>query len=109
MALHFAEDFNLALTLDCGQVFHWRREGAGWAGAIGECGVFIEQRGATLHMPVGMGDLVCRYFALDHSLAEIYATFPDDPAMQAAREFCRGMRIIRQPAWECVATFITSS
>ena len=29
--------------------------------------------------------------------------------MRAALEFCRGMRIIRQPAWECVATFITSS
>ena len=29
--------------------------------------------------------------------------------MQAACDFCRGMRIIRQPAWECIATFITSS
>jgi len=29
--------------------------------------------------------------------------------MQAARDFCRGLRIIRQPRWECLATFITSS
>ncbi len=53
--------------------------------------------------------LVARYFALDHPLPQIYRTFPADPAMAAALEFCRGMRIIRQPAWECLATFITSS
>ncbi|HJW37950.1 MAG TPA: DNA glycosylase, partial [Candidatus Udaeobacter sp.] len=49
------------------------------------------------------------YFALDHPLAEICASFPDDPMMNAVREFCRGLRIIRQPKWECLATFICSS
>ena len=29
--------------------------------------------------------------------------------MAAALEYCRGLRVIRQPAWECLATFITSS
>ncbi len=29
--------------------------------------------------------------------------------MNAARDFCRGLRIIRQPKWECLATFICSS
>jgi N-glycosylase/DNA lyase len=29
--------------------------------------------------------------------------------MNAARDFCRGLRIIRQPRWECLATFICSS
>jgi N-glycosylase/DNA lyase len=29
--------------------------------------------------------------------------------MEAARGFCRGLRIIRQPKWECLATFICSS
>src|SRR5437660_1079174 len=29
--------------------------------------------------------------------------------MTAARDFCRGLRIIRQPKWECLATFICSS
>jgi N-glycosylase/DNA lyase len=103
------EDFDLALTLECGQVFHWRREGPGWLGVIGAQAVYVEQRGGRLHLPEGTEKLVRHYFALDHPLAEICATFPDDPAMQAAREYCRGMRIVRQPAWECIATFITSS
>ena len=29
--------------------------------------------------------------------------------MNAARDFCHGLRIIRQPKWECLATFICSS
>jgi N-glycosylase/DNA lyase len=52
---------------------------------------------------------IAHYFALDHPLVEICATFPDDPIMTAAGDFCRGLRIIRQPKWECLATFIFSS
>jgi N-glycosylase/DNA lyase len=50
-----------------------------------------------------------RYFALDNPLAQICASFPQDRAMNEARDFCRGLRIIRQPKWECLATFICSS
>jgi len=102
-------DFDLEQTLDCGQVFHWRRDGAGWIGVIGEHALRVEQRGEELIVPAGMETIAAHYFALDHPLAEICASFPDDPAMAAARDFCRGMRIVRQPAWECLATFITSS
>ena len=52
---------------------------------------------------------VRHYFAVDHDLDVIYAGFPGDATMLAALDFCRGLRIIRQPAWECLATFITSS
>src|SRR5436309_1097493 len=43
------------------------------------------------------------------STFDICASFPRDPVMNAARAFCRGLRIIRQPKWECLATFICSS
>ncbi len=70
---------------------------------------YVEQRDDTLLASGVSGEKARHYFALDHPLPEIYATFPDDPAMKAATEFCRGLRIVRQPAWECLATFITSS
>jgi N-glycosylase/DNA lyase len=57
----------------------------------------------------GCERLVSHYFALDHPLEEICASFPTDPAMMEAARFCVGMRLVRQPAWECLATFITSS
>ena len=104
-----APDFDLATTLDSGQVFHWEEVGNGFVGAIGEEPVYVEQRGKNLRVSRGARELVANYFALDHPLAEICASFPDDPIMDTARNFCRGLRIIRQPKWECLATFICSS
>ncbi|HEX3817769.1 MAG TPA: DNA glycosylase [Chthoniobacterales bacterium] len=105
-----APDFDLALTLDSGQTFHWEPAGAGFVGAIGARAVYVEQRGDSLFVRPGNAAQLCaRYFALDHPLAEICAALPNDPAMRAAAAFCRGLRIMRQPRWECLATFITSS
>ncbi|HSP44464.1 MAG TPA: DNA glycosylase, partial [Chthoniobacterales bacterium] len=127
-----ADDFDLEKTLDSGQVFHWQKIGNTVWGTIGEIALCLEQDGGFLKMRaagteldglkpssfkpghrVGKGEdlerLVRHYFALDHRLAKICAAFPRDPTMTAARDFCRGLRIIRQPRWECLATFITSS
>jgi N-glycosylase/DNA lyase len=104
-----ATDFDLARTLDSGQVFHWEKCGDGYAGTIGPTGVYAEQRKNRLLFTGTTTAVIGNYFALDHPLREICRSFPDDPAMCAARDFCAGLRIIRQPRWECLATFITSS
>lgn len=117
-----APDFDLEKTLDSGQVFHWQKIGSGFAGTIGNEAVYTEQAGKRLRIEVAPASSRCarkhtqdacatiaRYFALDHPLADICATLPNDSTMSAARDFCRGLRIIRQPKWECLATFICSS
>lgn len=104
-----ATDFDLARTLDSGQVFHWEKFGGGYAGTIDSNGVYAEQRRNRLFFTGTSAKIIGNYFALDHPLAEIRGSFPNDPAMSAARDFCGGLRIIRQPRWECLATFITSS
>ncbi len=104
-----APDFDLALTLDSGQTFHWESLGKGFVGALDQRAVYVEQRGPALKFRGAPAKVVSRYFSLDHPLAEICASLPGDPAMQAAGAFCRGLRIMRQPRWECLATFITSS
>ena len=114
-----APDFDLEKTLDSGQVFHWQKVGDGFVGAIGDLPVYVEQRGECSESSGWRGrqsrrgdslpGIVARYFALDHPLAEICDSFPKDPVMNAARDFCHGLRIIRQPKWECLATFICSS
>jgi N-glycosylase/DNA lyase len=113
-----APDFDLEKTLESGQVFHWQKVGDGFVGAIGDLPVYVEQRGEFLKVRDGeaassprrsLPGIVARYFALDHPLAEICDSFPKDPVMNAARNFCHGLRIIRQPKWECLATFICSS
>src|SRR6266705_2723495 len=115
-----AADFDLAMTLDSGQVFHWDNVDGGFVGAIGDRPIYVEQSGEVLKVRCGeapqparearaLPRIIRNYFALDHPLAEICASFPNDPAMNAARKFCRGLRVIRQPKWECLATFICSS
>ena len=90
-----APDFDLAMTLDSGQVFQWEKSGAGFVGTIGDRAVYVEQRGEVLSAcctgeeldgfkPSSLSQLVSHYFALDHPLAEICASFPADPALNAA-------------------------
>jgi len=102
-------DFDLARTLDSGQVFHWEKCGDGYVGTIGPSGVYVEQQRKRLLFSGETAQVIGNYFALDHPLKEICRSFPADPAMRAARDFCAGLRIIRQPHWECLATFITFS
>jgi N-glycosylase/DNA lyase len=104
-----APDFDLALTLDCGQLFHWQPRGAGWLGLADRTPLYVEARANTLLVPPGTEEIARHFFALNHPLAEIYRTFPQDEAMAAALNFCHGLRLVRQPAWECLATFITSA
>jgi len=104
-----APDFDLEKTLNCGQVFHWEKTGAGFVGAIGATAVYVEQQGDKVLFKGATAKLVANYFSLDHPLAEICHSFPRDSSMTAARDFCRGLRIMRQPRWECLATFICSS
>jgi N-glycosylase/DNA lyase len=113
-------DFDLEKTLNSGQVFHWEKAGDGFVGTIGQYAVYAEQEDDLLKVRFGgtpkparethaLPKRIAHYFALDHPLPEICAAFPKDPIMNAARDFCRGLRIIRQPKWECLATFICSS
>lgn len=104
-----AHDFDLARTLDSGQVFHWEKLGGGFVGAMGKKAVYAEQQGNQLRFAGVTAEVMMKYFSLDHPLSKICGAFPCDPAMSAARDFCRGLRIIRQPLWECLATFICSS
>ena len=115
-----APDFDLEKTLNSGQVFHWEENGDGFVGAIGDRAVYVEQDDHALRVRCGgtpqparqrrtLPGIVARYFALDHPLGEICDSFPKDPVMNVARDFCGGLRIIRQPKWECLGTFICSS
>ena len=110
-----APEFDLAKTLNSGQVFHWIAADGGFYGLIGELPVHLKQRENTLIIRLSKNHRpdpdakVRHYFALDHLLGDICRSFPNDPVMNAAADYCRGLRIIRQPKWECLATFICSS
>jgi 3-methyladenine DNA glycosylase/8-oxoguanine DNA glycosylase len=96
-------------TLMSAQVFNWSRHNDGsWSGLIGSDHVVISEKNKKLILHEGPTDKVARYFSIDHDLDVIYNSFHEHPLCQSSLDACRGMRILRQPRWECLATFITS-
>lgn len=104
-----APEFDLAASLSCGQVFHWTENAGEWTGLIGDVPVRVFQDGDQLHVPAKFAERCGHYFALDHPLRSVYRSFPRDAYSQAALKRSRGIRILRQPLWECLATFLCSA
>ena len=108
-----ARDYDLAATLDSGQVFRWRQTEDSWVGIIGKTAVRLTQTGneilAETTAPQNDWDWLRNFLQTDVDLQNILKTFPDDPPMQAAVAACHGLRILRQEPWECLASFILSS
>ena len=49
------------------------------------------------------------HLQLELDLTALILTFPNDEPMRAAINACRGLRLLRQDPWECLASFILSS
>lgn len=105
-------EFDLTMTLESGQTFHWQPEEGGFSGCIGDLPVFLRQEGNLLHYRgSGASDLpstLRTYFAFDHDLEKIRDSCKLHPVSHEASLACRGLRIMRQPHWECIASFILS-
>lgn len=108
------QDYDLDATLASGQVFGWERGGSGWTGVAS--GRWVEltahASGIRARVLVNPGDWnwLRDFLQTEVELAEVIKTFPpDDAHLQVAVEACRGLRLLRQDPWECLASFILSS
>lgn len=103
---------DLQATLHCGQVFHWTPADDGHVAALGDEAVYFEHEaeGNVLKFVGTDRETACHYLGLDDSLTDLIGTFPpEDEHLNAALAYTPGLRVCHQPAWECLATFITSS
>ncbi len=115
-SVSFEAPFSLDDTLKSGQLFQWEPlalDGIfGFAGCIGEgkpCWIAQPESDLVLTRREDVA-VVSRYFGLDQELSAIQKSFPkEDPVLREAIAYCPGIRVARQPLWECLATFITSS
>ncbi len=106
-------DYDLAATLASGQAFRWRPQGRGWAGVIGSRWVRLSSGDGNIVAETvsSAGDWgwLTDYLQLEVDLSRVLAEFPDDEPLRAAMVACRGLRLLRQDPWECLASFILSS
>lgn len=108
-------DYDLEATLDSGQAFRWQRRGHAWEGVLGRRWVQLRHdaaRGvvvANTAQPETDWRWLTHYLQLEVNLGDVLAVFPQDVPLQTAVQECRGLRLLRQDPWECLASFILSS
>lgn len=106
-------NYDLAATLNSGQAFGWTASDAGWTGVVHGRWVCLRQVGQAIHArtvePQSEWHWLKDYLQVKVNLGEVLASFPDDPHLRAAQTACRGLRLLRQEPWECLASFILSS
>jgi len=106
-------DYDLAATVTSGQAFRWQSHEQGWVGVIGSHWVRLHQGPGSLTaetaQPVSDWTWLTDYLQADVDWSGVVRTFPDDEPMRAAVAACRGLRLLRQDPWECLASFILSS
>ena len=112
--MNFAvRDYDLDATLSSGQAFRWRKVGAAWEGVVARRWVRLYSEPATIRAEtagdVSDWDWLVDYLQVSVELDPILRTFPKDEAMKASVSACRGLRLLRQDPWECLASFILSS
>jgi N-glycosylase/DNA lyase len=109
-----APNFDLAHTLECGQVFRWAKIGeCEYEGVLDQAIIKVAQIKKRLFIqtsnPKITPSCIKSYFDLTLDLAYIYNRISKDKHIKAAISAFKGLRIIRQPLWECIASFIISS
>jgi N-glycosylase/DNA lyase len=110
ITLRHDQPFSLDQTLACGQVFRWDRTPDGnWTGVVSGRVIRCRQKGRTLFFTGADETFIRHYFSLDLDLLIILESVDRDPFIHEAIKRCRGLRLIRQPPWECLCSYICAT
>lgn len=96
-------------TLGCGQVFRWRKDGGEWKGVVDGRLVRLRQEGERVRVS-GMSEArFARYFREDDDLEAVYRELGRDERLSSYFRSYRGLRLIRQDPWECMASYVLAT
>ncbi len=110
ITLHSDQPFDLDATLTCGQVFRWNRTTDGWwYGVVSGRVIRIRQDGRRLTFSGAPASFIRHYFSLDLDLNAILASVDRDPFIHQSIREHRGLRVVRQPPWECTVSYICAT
>ncbi|MHA2133551.1 MAG: DNA-3-methyladenine glycosylase family protein [Candidatus Thorarchaeota archaeon] len=103
-------DFDLKDTMECGQTFCWVREGDGYINADFGDIVYVEQRGDHLHYESTSGNIdLNSLIRLDDPVDVIKDEIARDEFMRASIDFAPGLRIVKDPFFSCLVSFLCST
>lgn len=96
-------------TLGCGQVFRWRKEGDEWKGVVDGRMVTLRQDGKRIRASGMDEERLSKYFRQDDDLEAIYRELEWDEHLSSYFRRYRGLRLIRQDPWECMASYVLAT
>lgn len=109
-ALGSAGGMDLDQTLNSGQCFRWRREADGWQGIAAGHRVTARVEDGVLWLlsPPEEDGFWRHYFALDTDYGALHRQFAASKRLAACVEAAPGLRVLHQPFFEVLCTFLIS-
>ncbi|PVX24015.1 MAG: 8-oxoguanine DNA glycosylase [Candidatus Bathyarchaeum sp.] len=105
--------FSLEHTLDCGQLFRWKKIGDWWYGVVADHVIKIKQNNQGLlfqFFPETPNQgFIENYLRLDDNLPDIFSKICKDEYMRKAVDHFMGLRLCRQEPWECLISYICAT
>lgn len=105
-------DFSLSQCLTSGQAFRWKPCDEGFFGvALGKAVTAVQQGDMLTLQGVGAdeADAFLHYFDLQRDYGAVKATYAADPFLREGMEYAPGMRVLNQPPFETLISFIISA
>ena len=100
--------FEAKATFECGQCFRWDASDGEYTGIAD--GRVCKIHDNILICPDNDNDFWSKYFCLDYDYDELKKTLlQSDPKLKSCIEYGGGIRILKQPLWETVISFIISA
>ena len=112
MTFHDLHAFSLSQCVCCGQTFRWKPQGSGYSGVALGYAVYAEQSGHDLILqgvPRSAAADFARYFDLERDYAAIQQSYINDPFLTEGVHYAQGLRVMRQPYFETLISFIISA
>ena len=112
--LSLTDPFSLPQTLDCGQAFRFEPlNDTKWCGIACDRYLEIEKLpdGAVVLYNVSQKefeDIWCDYFDLNRNYSKIIEEISKNEVLRTASEYGKGIRVLNQPPWETLCSFIIS-
>ncbi len=106
--------FNLEHTLDCGQLFRWKKIGDWWYGVVENRIIKIKQNNKNnlnvhFYPETSNNSFIEKYLRLDDDLPLIYSRISKDKVIKRTIKQFFGLRLIRQEPWECLISYICAT
>ncbi len=103
--------FDMDITFNCGQAFRWRKQDSGYIGVVGDHAVICRYDDGNVAITGGEPSQVAHYFdaAADYDAIVASICTSRDPWLMQAVQSGMGLRILRQPHWETLCSFIISA